>query len=175
MENDTKTAVTNTVQTALGIDTTRGDVVSVEGLPFDTTLEQQQKAALKQMNAQIQQENQLKNLLIYGSLGLLAAIVLGVIIALAIKRKSRKKPEEVEEILEDEKGQGIDVVVGENIVPQEIETEVVKKEKPSFKPLDLEPEENEQSHIEKEVRKYAMDKPEQVADIIKSWLADDER
>lgn len=175
VDNDTKTAVTNTVQTALGIDTTRGDVVSVEGLPFDTTLEQQQKAALKQMNAQIQQENQLKNLLIYGGLGLMAAIVLGVIIALVIKRKSRKKPEEVEEILEDEKGQGIDVVVGENIVPQEIEKDEVKKAKPSFKPLDLEPEENEQSHIENEVRKYAMDKPDQVADIIKSWLADDER
>lgn len=174
VDDNTKTAVTNTVQTALGIDTNRGDVVSVEGLPFDTTLQQQQKTALKQMNDEIQQENKMKQVFLFVGLGALGAIALVAVIVMLIKRRSKKNTEE-EEILEEEKGNGIDVVVGENIVPQEIETAEEKKPKTNFKPLNLEPEENEQSHIENEVKKYAMDKPEQVADIIKSWLADDER
>ena len=31
------------------------------------------------------------------------------------------------------------------------------------------------SSVEKEIKKYATQKPDQVADIIKSWMAEDER
>jgi flagellar M-ring protein FliF len=41
-------------------------------------------------------------------------------------------------------------------------------------PINFE-EENENNHIEKEIKKYASEKPDQVADIIKSWMTEDER
>ncbi len=42
-----------------------------------------------------------------------------------------------------------------------------------YKDLDLEAE-TEKEKIMKEVKKYAEKKPEQVADIIKSWMTDEE-
>lgn len=34
---------------------------------------------------------------------------------------------------------------------------------------------NPKAHIENEIKQYATEKPDQVADIVKSWLAENER
>ena len=54
--------------------------------------------------------------------------------------------------------------------------EIIFTPKPAriFAPIEFEVN-DKKSHMEKEVKKYAAEKPEQVADIIKSWLTEDER
>ena len=80
----------------------------------------------------------------------------------------RRKHAEDDEIFdEDISPQGIDTVIGDNDMTQE-------QPKPKFKPVEFE-EENEDTHVENEIKKYAKEKPDQVADVIKSWLAEDER
>ena len=56
------------------------------------------------------------------------------------------------------------MMIGDNIPP--------KPEQ--FAPIEFESN-DKKSNMEKQVKKYAADKPEQVADIIKSWLTEDER
>jgi len=72
----------------------------------------------------------------------------------------RKKNEDL-----DLEGSNLDVVIGEELTPKNIE---------SFKPITFE-EENEKTHLEKEIKGYAKEKPDQVADIIRAWLTEDER
>ncbi|HCW04109.1 MAG TPA: hypothetical protein DGK91_05985 [Clostridium sp.] len=55
-----------------------------------------------------------------------------------------------------------------------IEDPTPEKEPVKFEPLDLEVN-NRNYQVEQEIKKYATDKPDQVADIVKSWLAEDER
>ncbi len=86
-------------------------------------------------------------------------LLLGAIIFFVIKK--RKNDEEYEE---DE--EGLDILIDDS----GSET----KQIPKFKPIDLEAQ-DEKTHVENEIRKYAKDKPDQVAEIIKSWLAEDER
>lgn len=97
------------------------------------------------------------------------AIALGGIILLitilSILKRMRKKEKEAE-IDEMEGIMSKDIEISEN-------GEIVTKVK-EFAPIDFD-QETEQEHITKEVKKYAQDKPEQVVEIIKSWLAEDER
>ena len=57
----------------------------------------------------------------------------------------------------------LDVVVGDNITEPE-----------QYEPINFEVE-DEKTHLEKEVKKYAQEKPEQVVEIVKSWLTENER
>lgn len=50
----------------------------------------------------------------------------------------------------------------------------LQKKNLNFKPIQLE-EESEGAYIEREIRKYATEKPDQVIEIVKAWLAEDER
>ena len=51
--------------------------------------------------------------------------------------------------------------------------DAIPEEPVHYEPIDFE-QHNEKSHKESEIKKYAKEKPEQVADIIKSWLTDNE-
>ena len=92
--------------------------------------------------------------LIGGSVG--ALIFLIFIIVLFKKKKGESGGVE---------HKGIDVLIDDNMTPAN---------PIHYKPIDFEVN-DEKSHIEKEIKKYAIDKPDQVADIIKSWMAEDER
>lgn len=166
-------SVSNLVASSIGYDAVRGDTISVQGIPFDTTLKDQAQKDLDAINKSIQQENRMK---IYRYIGIAAGalLVLGVILYVLRKRRN-----EAEEILP----KGIDIVVGDEddltqpIPKAEADTEEAIndiKRKQKFKPVDFDSE-NERSHVENEIRKYALNKPDQVADIVKSWLAEDER
>ncbi|MBC2582126.1 flagellar basal-body MS-ring/collar protein FliF [Clostridium sp. DJ247] len=155
----TKAAINNLVVSAIGYDTTRGDSISVEGIPFDTTLKDNAKNDLDAMNKAADQAQRNK---LYAIIG---AIALVLIIALLIFIWRRRKNREDDLLEQDIQPQGIDVIIDDN-------EETAKH--PKFKPIDLD-EENEKTHLENEIKKYAKEKPEQVADIVKSWLAEDER
>lgn len=165
LDEATRSSIKNLVSAAVGINDSRGDVVSVEGLAFDTSAQDAQK---KEIQALQQEQDKEKRMKLYTYAGIGAGILLiAILTAIIIKKKNKKEvPLEDEDFEDLISAKGIDVVVGDE----------EKKEKVEFKPIDFENESmDEKKHIEKEIKKYATDKPEQVVDIIKAWLAEDER
>ncbi|WP_392486358.1 flagellar basal-body MS-ring/collar protein FliF [Haloimpatiens sp. FM7315] len=152
----TRSSINNLVVGAIGYDKKRGDTITVEGLNFDSSIQDKAKKDLAEME-KIKEKEKRQRLITYIAIG--AAVFIAALIALiVIIRRKKKANEEVEE---DENR--LDVTLDDAIEPKE-----------SFKPIDFETE-NEHEHMEKEIKNYANNKPEQVADIIKSWLAEDER
>ncbi|MGE5628564.1 MAG: flagellar basal-body MS-ring/collar protein FliF [Solirubrobacterales bacterium] len=157
IDDATKNSVKNLVVSAIGYSDTRGDNISVEGLPFDTTAKEAAKKEVDAMNAA---NAKAKKLQMYEYIG---AGVLGLLLLVGgfIMYKKKKKGEQALE--EQIVPKGLDVLIDE-----------ATHEKPIFKDINLEVE-NENTHMENQIKKYAKDKPEQVVDIVKTWLAEDER
>jgi flagellar M-ring protein FliF len=155
LDDATKQEIQKAVGSAIGYKADRGDEISVVGLNFDQTAKNDAKAEIEAMKKQMENEQRmaLYRTSAIGAGGLIAFIVLLILMFRARKPKEKLIPA------------GIDVVIGDEISP---------KERVEFAPLELE-REDENHHIEKEIKKYATEKPEQVADIIKSWLSEDER
>lgn len=155
IDEQTRSAVRNLAISAIGYDEQRGDAISIEGLPFDTANKDKVKKDLEEMEKAKKLRDRIK---LFTAIGLAVLVLVGSIIFFIRKRRNNEE-EELEE-------EGLDVLIDD--------TTEEKKQMPKFKPIDLE-EDNEKTHVENEIRKYAKDKPEQVAEIIKSWLAEDER
>ena len=122
-------------------------------MTFDTSSVDKAQAALEEMNAE-EAANKKTMMMIAG--GIAGAILLGAIIFFILKR--RKKKEEEEEQL-------LDTLIDDTIIP---------KEPDAFDPIEFETK-TQKSHLENEIKKYATEKPEQVVEIIKSWLTENER
>ena len=149
LQANMQAAVENAVANAIGLNTERGDQISVVGITFDPTANQ-----AGNVNPFEEEKN---NNLSYMYLGLgLGTVVLAGIVIFIIRRR-RKKQEEEPSLL--------DVVIDDKIskIPEE-----------QLKPIDFEGD-NTKTHIESEIKRYASEKPEQVVEIIKSWLAESER
>ena len=154
LDQATKTAVNNLVAQATGYSGARGDVISVEGLYFNSDAKKAaQQALLDIANA----DKAAAAKALYTRIAIGAVAIILFIIVLVVIRRSSKKTEEVPE--------GIDMMIEDNIVPK-------KPEK--FEPIEFETK-TKKVHVENEVKKYAAEKPEQVAEIIKSWMTEDER
>lgn len=149
-----KDKINSLVAGAISYDESRGDIVSVEGMKFN---EVNEAAAAEEAKKQAEAEKAKNKALIYKIVGgtLAALLIIGGIIALIRKRKN--KNEELEDEVE-----GIDMLIDDDVQPTE-----------SVKSIDFE-EDNENTHVEKEIKKYASEKPEQVAEIVKAWIAEDE-
>ncbi|WP_315068453.1 flagellar basal-body MS-ring/collar protein FliF [uncultured Clostridium sp.] len=156
LDAQTQEALENAVGNAIGLDTLRGDKVSVLGMAFDTTAQDQAKAELDVMNAQEAAASRNRMMIIAGILGaiVLAGAIAGGIIFI---RKRRAKKEEEEQLL--------DTLIDDSIIPKEPE---------GFEPIEFEAK-TKKSHLEDEIKKYATEKPDQVVEIIKSWLTENER
>lgn len=155
LDDDSRAKIKNLVISAIAYDEKRGDNISIEGLAFDTALQDKTKKDLVEMQKIIDSEKKMALYkLIGGSVG--ALIFLIFIIVLFKKKKGESGGVE---------HKGIDVLIDDNMTPAN---------PIHYKPIDFEVN-DEKSHIEKEIKKYAIDKPDQVADIIKSWMAEDER
>lgn len=149
----TQQTLENTVGNAIGMDKLRGDQVSVLGMAFDTSAQDAAKAEIDAMNAEIATANRNKMIIIAGILG---ALLLGLIIFLIVRRRKKKVVEE-EQLL--------NTLIDDSIIP---------KEPDAFNPIEFESK-TQKSHLENEIKKYAIEKPEQVLEIIKSWLTENER
>lgn len=153
LDEATQQTLSNAVGNAIGVDVLRGDQVSVLGMAFDTTAQDQAKAQFDAMNAEAATSSRNLMMIIAGVLG---AIILGIIIFFVMKR--RKKKTEENEVL-------LNTLIDDTIIPKEPET---------FEPIEFETK-NQKTHLENEIKKYATEKPEQVVEIIKSWLTENER
>jgi len=141
------------VGSAIGYDALRGDKVTVAGMPFDKTIEEAVKAEEQAKTAEAAASSNLRMMI---GAGILGAALLGLIIFLIIKRRKKK-------IVEEE--QLLNTLIDDSIIPKEPE---------DFGPIEFEAK-TQKSHLENEIKKYAMEKPEQVVEIIKSWLTENER
>lgn len=152
-----KASVVNIVTAVTGFDQNRGDLITVEGMPFDNTLKKQIDADLKAAETQRQNEERTKMLVTYigyPAAGILAFILLLILISKIKPAFSRKAA----------LGGGIDVIVNDPMTVNQVIRNPVM--------LD---DEDAQPDLTSELKKYATKKPEQIVEIVKSWLAEDER
>lgn len=153
LTEDEVNQLSQSVSNAIGLNPINGDQISVVGMPFDTTLEDKAKADIEKMNAEEEARNK-TIMMIAGGIG--AALLLGLLVFIIVKR--RKKKEEEDEQL-------FDTLIDDTIIPKEPE---------AFDPIEFD-KETENTHLENEIKKYATEKPEQVVEIIKAWLNENER
>ncbi|QGU95083.1 flagellar basal body M-ring protein FliF [Clostridium bovifaecis] len=153
LSEEERAKINSLVSAAISYDQTRGDIISIEGMKFNNGAE----ASAQEEAEKLASEEANKKALMYKYIGAgVGAVVLLLIILISLRKlkKAKIKEEEVE---------GIDMLIDDNITPKE-----------ALPPINFETE-NEKTHIEKEIKKYATEKPEQVVEIIKAWMAEDER
>lgn len=150
LQANMQTALENAVANAVGLNTERGDQISVVGIAFDPTM------TTDDTTNPFEEETTSNPLYMYLGIGAAGALVASIIAFIIIRRRKKKKVEEPNLL---------DVVIDDKIsnMPEEM-----------LKPIDFEPK-NPQAHVESEIKRYASEKPEQVVDIIKSWLVESER
>ena len=153
LDQNTRASVNNLVAQATGFSGARGDSISVEGLNFNSESKKAAEKALQDIenvNKAASRSALYKNIA-YGVGGIILFILLFVAF-----RKSSKKSEEP--------SAGINTIIGD----------ISPKQQELFPAIEFEVN-DKKTNLEKQVKKYAADKPEQVAEIIKSWLTEDER
>lgn len=148
--NDVKKLVNKTI----GQSKENEDDTIVMAYEFDPELKANIQKNLEAMEAADKAAAQKK---LYTMIGFGAAALISLLVFAVVLRKRRSKKDELE-MLETE-----DVILDELPIENEI----------NFKPLDLE-QKSQKDHVEDEIRKYAVNKPDQVAEIIKSWIVSDE-
>lgn len=152
LSNDLQNAIQSAVGTAIGFNTERGDEITVIGMVFDPLLKEEKDKELENMENMFGSSGN-NTLLIVIGVAILAILIAGVIIFIL---KKRKKTEVVEE------KSMLDVVIDDKM--NDVTTGIFDNEQ-----------RNEKIILEEEIKKYAQEKPEQVVDIIKSWLSENER
>ena len=86
-----KTAIKNIVLAAVGFNETRGDIISIEGLTFDRTSEQEIKQAMEAAEEEYNKEVRRQTLIKYIRMGVGAFILFIFFIVILVKmRKSGK-------------------------------------------------------------------------------------
>ncbi|MBU3135980.1 flagellar M-ring protein FliF [Clostridium gasigenes] len=148
-------AIENSVGTAIGFNLERGDAITIEGINFDPLEKDDAATAAMDEMLKAEQRNKIITYVVIGLLGL--GIIITIIVVLLKKRRENAKVEE--------EGNLLDVVI-EDRISKNIQEPVI--------PIDF-GENNPKTQLEEEIKKYAQDKPEQVVDIVKSWLSENER
>ena len=167
LDDTEKTQINNIVSAATGYDQTRGDQINIEALPFNNDTQTQAQKDLQELNSE---ESKTANYKLYAIIGgsLLGLLLLFIIIRALRRKKNKAGDEIIEEEIANTKP-GIDVVIGDKTP----DANLVKKEPVTYQPvLD---ENDEKDNVDTEIRDYANRKPDQVIEIIKTWLSDDER
>lgn len=124
-------------------------------MKFDSAAKADAEKEFNSINDMLSKDKKNK-MVLYGSI-LLASILGAIISIIVIRRKKRKKALEEQESL-------LDIVIDDDSLN---DTEMLK-------PIDFGIS-NVNTHKEEEIKKYASEKPDQVVEIVKSWLADNER
>lgn len=163
INEETRQAITGLVEDAIGYNQERGDGISVEGMAFDSTYKDQAQAEIDAMK-EAEAKAARRKLIALGAAAV-AAIVLVIVIITTIKKKN--KNDDDEDDIDDEITADLDITVGEDDMQTKMD---------AYRALNLNLDvETDKERVIKEVQKYAEKKPEQVAEVIKSWLTEEER
>ncbi len=150
MAEDEIVVLEESIQAAVGFDAERGDTVNVSSLTFDRTMEEELAAA-----RQREEEARRRQLMIYS--GLIIAVLLITITTIFVLRRRSQQQEEMAV----PEGARVDMMVEE----EEEEVELPEEE--------LSEEEKKIKKMREELREMAEDQPEEMADLIKSWMSED--
>lgn len=158
-----KAAVRNMAAASVGFDTVnRRDVINVDSMIFDEESKRAEKESLDAAAREESRQNLINRIILIAVGGIL---LVGSIVAIIIWRRKRRN-EDDEDILEGIAGTGTNIDTADNMSP------IGPTE---YSPVLDENEEDFNMNLEKEIRNYAAKKPEQVVDIVKTWLSEDER
>jgi flagellar M-ring protein FliF len=163
LEDAQRDQIKGLVAGAIGFDDKRGDSINVEGIRFDDSDLVSAKKAVDDLKLAEEKaaKTKLYTQLAIGGIGGILLLILIITMA----RKGRKRTSQEEQLEAMVSPKGIDVLLGDD-----------DNQNVTYKPIDFERQGNsERTHLEKEIKKYASEKPDQVVDIIKSWLAEEER
>jgi len=138
--------IENAVKNATGFEQTRGDQISVAGMDFNTEYQDQLKS-------EIAKAEQRQQMMVYGGLAALALLIISGVVASIVIKKRRAKAEEA-------------AVVGEFVTPLPVDEFI------SMEPV-LSQEEKEQKRMKDQVEKVAKDHPDDIAQLLKTWLAEE--
>ena len=153
LDQNIQNAIEKAVSNGIGINAERGDSISIVGMTFDPLTKEENQNEIDAIN-QLLAKEQKNKLIIYSVIGVLAIVIL--LFVLILSRKKSKKNKEKENLL--------DVVIDDrNSGKEELASTI------DFDSI------NPKVQIENDIKKYATEKPEQVAEIIKSWLNESER
>ena len=150
LDANTQEAFESAIKAAIGFDENRNDDFSLVGISFDPTVASEKQAAIDKLNEEMNKQKRNDLIKKIGVIG--GALAILVIIAVVIISRRKKEEEKI-----------LDVMIND-AMPQEMV---------NYEPIDFD-NNDERTHKESEIKKYAKEKPEQVADIIKSWLSENE-
>lgn len=153
LDQNVQNAIEKAVSNAIGINSERGDSVSIVGMTFDPLTKEQNQNEIDEINKLLAKEQKNKYI-IYSVIGVIAIIIL--LFVLIARRKKATKDKEKENLL--------DVVIDDRDLAKEELAPTI-----DFESI------NPKAQVENEIKQYATEKPEQVAEIIKSWLNENER
>jgi flagellar M-ring protein FliF len=155
------TAVQSAITAAAGIDAARGDTLSVERMPFDTTAAEQAQAALAEADAATAAAKT-QNLIKDGAIAAVVLLVFIVLLVMGARRSRRAKREALDlgglqsSALDQEQAL-LDAVDAANLVeieaPRSREGEAIESKR-------------------RQVAALADDQPAEVADLLRGWLSE---
>ncbi|GAB6098899.1 flagellar basal-body MS-ring/collar protein FliF [Halanaerocella petrolearia] len=143
LKQENKESITEAVSAAVGYNEQRGDEIKVVGMKFDNSLQKKTDQAIAAEEAE-------QRSFLYTLAAIVGALILVVVFLLYRNRES----DETEEI---EPGQEIDYVAGDG-TEEYAATE------------EMDSEESELQKAQREIRNLTQEQPEEIAELIKSWM-----
>ncbi|MBC7341685.1 MAG: flagellar M-ring protein FliF [Clostridia bacterium] len=142
--------VQNLVAAAIGFQQARGDQINVTSIPFDRSWEQQQQQEMQQAAQDEARRQALKRYITLGAIGLVALLlVVGTLIWL--RRRSQAVPE-----LAGAELAGVPVAATGDVAP-----------------IELAPEQQKERDRQEKVRESIRKQPDQAAQLLRTWVAED--
>lgn len=157
--------IENVVASAAGINEARGDVIQVARLPFNKTSLLEEKAAMEDAARRAR-------LMFYAQIGAGAAAFL-ILLILYLRARAKRRKEALEQLEVPEGQRLVTLEEAEQILAAQIQAEREAELKLARKKVKTS-DEIEKEKIRKEVEKYTKDNPDEVARLVRTWLAEEQ-
>ena len=156
-------SIVGIVSSAAGVDETRGDVVEVAGMPFNKTAQLENQKAMEEAAKR-------QRLITYAQMG--AGVLLAIIVLIVVLRLRSRKAAKVEDLDLPPEQKMVTLEEAEQILASQLEAERMAELKLARKKVKT-PDEIEREKIREEVDKFSKENPDEVARLVKAWLAED--
>ena len=147
LEGQQQEQIRRAIATAVGYNQGRGDEISVIGMPFDRSVEEATTQAQQQLAAQRRQRMYL--------------IIAGIIVALGLLFYIFRKSQSSSSGSASQTAEGIDYTVDDSAKSEQAATS------------ELSEEEQAKREMQQELKQLAEEQPEEIAELVRSWMAED--